>query len=309
MAGEALLRPSEQAWEGALNNLIQRFAHLDAAVVVDTLRKNDGHAGRTAQALRKLAPAEAVSATKLEVTCSQANVPATVTVAPRRDEPAPRKEVPVKVTPKSEAPVKVTRAKEAVKVAPKTPPEPAEATAAETLPPAVVAAPESLPATPVDSKLLFVAALQGDIQQLNDLVGARADLNTRYTGRPGEKADKIIDATPLHLVVTMGRADVAEALLKHGADVEAKMCRALGTGKPPEERYAEMTPLHLAAMEGHTNIVEMLIAFGADKNARMQLTEQQQGNANQRSITPLEIAHEMVSKGHTRESVTALLSK
>jgi len=305
MAGEALLRPSEQAWGGALNNLVQRFAQLDAGVVVDELRKNDGHAGRTAQALRKLAPAEVVSATKVEVTSTQKTPVASATVGPSREAPA-------KATHKTVAPVKVTHEKEAtVKAAPETQPEPVQTTpAAETPLTAAVEAEASLPPpTPIDSKLLFVAALQGDIQQLNDLVGARADLNIRYTGRPGEKADKIIDATPLHLVVTMGRADVAEALLKHGADVKAKMCRALGSGKPPEERYAEMTPLHLAAMEGHTNIVEMLIAFGADRDARMVLSERRSGDEHQRTITPLEIAHEMVSKGHTRESVISLLSK
>jgi ankyrin repeat protein len=161
-----------------------------------------------------------------------------------------------------------------------------------------------------DSKLLFVAALQGDIQTLDWLIADGADLNARYTGRPNkEQADKIIDATPLHLVVTMGKADVAEVLLKHGADFEAKMRRALGSSKPPDEQYAEMTPLHLAAMEGHTNIVEMLLARGADKGALMQLAEYKEDGKHERSITPLDIAKEMALKGHARESVISLLSR
>merc|ERR1712146_297134 len=161
-----------------------------------------------------------------------------------------------------------------------------------------------------DSKLLFVAALQGDIQTLDWLIADGADLNARYTGRPNkEQADKIIDATPLHLVVTMGKADVAEVLLKHGADFEAKMRRALGSSKPPEEHYTEMTPLHLAAMEGHTNIVEMLLARGADKSARMHLTEHKGDAVQERAITPLEIAQEMASKGHSRDSVISLFCK
>lgn len=291
MAVEALLKPSEQAWEGTLTNLVQRFAQLDSSVVLDTLRQNDGHGGNTAKALRKLAPG------------AQAVTPA----------PAAVKAEPVKVAPKKESPPQATKAVPVAvapkKELPKNQPTPAKATApaAKTAPPPAVAAAEAPP--PVDDKLLFVAALQGDIQQLNQLVTARADLNGRYTGRPASKADKIIDATPLHLVVTMGRADVAEALLKHGADVEAKMCRALGAGKPPDEQYAEMTPLHLAAMEGHTNIVEMLIGYGANKSARMQLAELKDGDQHKRAITPLEIAHEMVAKGHPRESVISLLTK
>jgi hypothetical protein len=290
MAVETLLRPSEQEWAGALTNLAERFAQLDPSVVLDILRQNEGHAGRTAKALRALAPEAAISTkpAKQEVSATQPTKVPAVTVAPKQESEPAKAPSPAKAPAPRKQPDKV-----------KATPAPAVAAAA--------AASEALP--PVDSKLLFVAALQGDIQQLTWLINAGADLNGRYTGRPGDKADKIIDATPLHIVVTMGRADVAEALLRHGANVESKMCRALGSGKPPEEQYAEMTPLHLAAMEGHTNIVEMLVAFGADKGARMQLTEIKWGEHSSRTITPLEIAHEMVSKGHSRESVISVLSK
>jgi len=294
MAVETLLKPSEREWEGALTNLVQRFAQLEPSVVVDTLRQNEGHAGRTAKALRALAPEAATTAkpVKQEVTATKPTKVPAVTVASKKESEPAKAPSPAKAP----APRKQS---EQVKATPAPP-------VAAAVPPAVAAS-EALP--PVDSKLLFVAALQGDIQQLTYLIKAGADLDGRYTGRPGDKADKIIDATPLHIVVTMGRADVAEALLRHGANVESKMCRALGSGKPPEEQYADMTPLHLAAMEGHTNIVEMLVAFGADKGARMQLTEIKWGEHSSRTITPLEIAHEMESKGHSRESVISVLSK
>lgn len=275
MAVAALLGPGEEAWKGAFDNLCQRFAQFEAAVVAKTLRENDGHAGRTAQALRKLPPPAEGSGSQ-----SPAQAEATTSQAPAK---------------------MIAAAKEAQ------PRLSAASTAAESLPP--LASPDAVADSPPppDSKLIFVAALQSDVQQLNHLIAAGADLNGRYTGRPNKaQADKIIDATPLHLVVTMGKANVAEILLRHGADFEAKMRRALGSSKPPEEQYAEMTPLHLAAMEGHTNIVEMLLARGADKDARMQLLERKGDTVQERAITPLEIAREMASKGHSRDSVISL---
>lgn len=281
MAVDSLLRPGEEEWQGAYDNLCKRFAQLEVGVVADTLRQNNGHAGRTAQALRKL-PDQPASGASTPPSASDATKAA----------PAPAstaKEIrQVKASPPS---VSAANA-------------PTSQTGAPQVPCKTQAPP------PPDSKLIFVAALQGDVQQLNHLIAAGTDLNGRYTGRPNKaQADKIIDATPLHLVVTMGNANVAEVLLRHGADFKAKMRRDLGSGKPPEEQYAEMTPLHLAAMEGHTNIVEMLLASGADKTAKMQLIERKGGAVQERAITPLEIAHEMVSKGHSRDSVISLLNK
>lgn len=278
MAVAELLHPGEEAMQGAFDNLVQRFSDLDAAVVASTLRQNGGHAGRTAQALRKLPPSEAkASGSFVQKAAVKAAPDMTVAAAE----------------------VKVAQAQSNGVL----PSSRATAVAAEV--------PEARQAAPApDSKLIFVAALQGDVQQLKQLIAAGTDLNGRYTGRPNSAhADKIIDATPLHLVVTMGKADVAEVLLKHGADFEAKMQRALGSGKPAEEQYAEMTPLHLAAMEGHTNIVDMLLTRGADKTAKMLLTERKGKEVEERAISPLEIAYEMVSKGHSRDSVISLLTK
>jgi hypothetical protein len=284
MDSSSYLRSGEESWQGAFDNLVQRFAELDPAVIAEHLRQNAGHAGCAAKALRKVTPAM-VSQAKCEE------------IAPTRDaskdasqEMRPTKERFASV--KSTGETKLSMAPPVQDVA--------TDTQVET---------ERPIRTPVDSKMLFVAALQGDVQDMTRLIADGADLNVRYTGRPHrEQPDKIIEATPLHFVVTMGMATVAEALLRHGADVEAKMERSLGKGKPPAEHYAEMTPLHLAAMEGHTNIVEMLLDCGADRNALMYLTEQTGGSHKERTFTALEIAEEMATKGHMRESVIALLS-
>jgi ankyrin repeat protein len=170
--------------------------------------------------------------------------------------------------------------------------------------------------------LLFVAALQGDVHRLEWLINQGADMNARYTGQPLKaKADKIIEATVLHLVVAMGLTNSAEVLLCHGIDIQAKMRRTLGAGPIPREQYAEMTALHLAAMEGHTKIVEMLLTQGADKYAKMQFIESCEAKpgrdkvaklgasmSRERFITPMEIAYEMSLKGHARDSVLSLLS-
>lgn len=304
MAVEDMLKPGEEEWKGALVNLAKRFDQIDAAVVMDTLRKEAGHAGRTAQALRKLpasasttapSPAPAVVATK-----AVAPIPAAVNAPTPTKAKAKAKEAPPSKT--------VAKASEA----PPSRPPPSQANAkAKEVPPSqpAPASSDASSSRAVDSKLIFVAALQEDIQQITNLVKSGADINARYTGRPNKTADKIIDATPLHLVVTMGKANVAKVLLDHGADFEAKMRRALGSGKPPEEQYSEMTPLHLAAMEGHTSIVDMLLTKGADKAARMVLVERKGDDRQERAITPLEIANDMASKGHSRDSVISLLTK
>jgi len=317
MAVEDMLKPGEEDWKGALVNLAKRFDQIDAAVVMDTLRKEDGHAGRTAQALRKLAPASAsAKAPSLApaVVAAKAPSPAPTVAAKKAVAPVPaavNAPTPTKAAAKAkEAPPSQTVAKASESPPSRLPPSQAKATAKE-VPPSQPAPASSAASSsrPVDSKLIFVAALQADIQQITDLVKSGADINARYTGRPNKTADKIIDATPLHLVVTMGKANVAQALLDHGADFEAKMRRALGSSKPPEEQYSEMTPLHLAAMEGHASIVDMLLTKGADKAARMVLVERKGDDRKERAITPLEIANDMASKGHSRDAVISLLTK
>ncbi|HEY7156417.1 MAG TPA: ankyrin repeat domain-containing protein [Gemmataceae bacterium] len=65
--------------------------------------------------------------------------------------------------------------------------------------------------------------------------------------------------TPLHIAAKLGRADVARVLLKHKADVSA---RVRGNGK-----YIGCQPLHLAVLEGHIAVMEVLMAHKADIRA------------------------------------------
>ncbi|PNH10008.1 Ankyrin repeat domain-containing protein 29 [Tetrabaena socialis] len=62
--------------------------------------------------------------------------------------------------------------------------------------------------------------------------------------------------TPLHIACTSGNAVAVEALLRAGADIEAR----------DEEGCA--TALHIASWEGHEIMVEALLSAGADKEAK-----------------------------------------
>jgi ankyrin repeat protein len=66
--------------------------------------------------------------------------------------------------------------------------------------------------------------------------------------------------TPLHLAAFFGHREVAELLLDHGADVNARS---------QSERFARAnTPLHAAAANRQVAVAELLVARGADVNAR-----------------------------------------
>lgn len=61
---------------------------------------------------------------------------------------------------------------------------------------------------------------------------------------------------PLHSAVSRRQTMIAEALLLHGANVNAR-------------QQAGVTPLHQAAHNGHAEMVKLLLAHGADVHARM----------------------------------------
>ncbi|XP_078600706.1 uncharacterized protein LOC144875844 isoform X2 [Branchiostoma floridae x Branchiostoma japonicum] len=65
-----------------------------------------------------------------------------------------------------------------------------------------------------------------------------------------------IDNTPLHLASMFGHAEVAELLIQHGDDMEAKNV------------IQQMTPLHLAAVYGRARTCEVLIHSGANIMSR-----------------------------------------
>jgi len=76
--------------------------------------------------------------------------------------------------------------------------------------------------------------------------------------------------TALHLAVNSGSKPLSEALLAHGAEVNAKGDTI--TAK-------QVTPLHLAVEKGDAALVDMLLAKGADINARQE-----------KGLTPLMLA-------------------
>ncbi len=65
--------------------------------------------------------------------------------------------------------------------------------------------------------------------------------------------------TPLHLAAFFGQADLANALLDRGADVNSRSTNAM-----------KNTPLHAAAAGGQIKIVDLLVKRGADVNARQE---------------------------------------
>jgi len=65
--------------------------------------------------------------------------------------------------------------------------------------------------------------------------------------------DFVTNLTPLHMAALYGHAQVAVALLEHGAEVNAKDTESL-----------EITPLHLAAMKGYVDMIRLLVEHGAD---------------------------------------------
>lgn len=74
--------------------------------------------------------------------------------------------------------------------------------------------------------------------------------------RQGAKAGTVgPDGTPLHAVAIFGNVEVAEVLLRHGADVNGLS-------------FLSDTPLHIAAMNGHLRLMQVLIDHGADVNSR-----------------------------------------
>jgi len=60
----------------------------------------------------------------------------------------------------------------------------------------------------------------------------------------------------LHFAARLGHLQVAEVLLNHGADVNAR------------EGESKLTPLHRAAIYGQSKLVALLLAHKADRNAK-----------------------------------------
>jgi ankyrin repeat protein len=111
--------------------------------------------------------------------------------------------------------------------------------------------------------LLHVAALYGGNKAVAELLIAKGlDVNARCAAHGKAK-----DTTPLHAAAGKDNIEVAEELIKNGAELEAKVF---------ENHY---TPLHVAARNNKKQVAELLIAKGAEINAKTKNGE-----------TPLELA-------------------
>ncbi|XP_078689232.1 death-associated protein kinase 1-like [Branchiostoma floridae x Branchiostoma belcheri] len=111
----------------------------------------------------------------------------------------------------------------------------------------------------------FFAAVERGVQTVRRGLDAGVDVRAKSTW-------DIWERTSLHVASESGQTAVAELLIKHGADQEAR------------DRI-QNTPLHDAAYRGHTGTCELLIRHGADVTARDKIQN-----------TPL---HRATSGGHT----------
>ena len=130
---------------------------------------------------------------------------------------------------------------------------------------------------PVFAGPLHDAAAAGNVEQIQELIAAGADIDER-AGRRG---------TPLMFAISKGQHDAAVALIAAGADVDRKtrsgtalhiaalkddqaMIDALaGAGADIEVASSDgLTPLHFAASVGKVKAAQALVALGANVLAK-----------------------------------------
>jgi uncharacterized protein len=100
----------------------------------------------------------------------------------------------------------------------------------------------------LDPKLdLFSACAAGRLRSVTDEIDRDGSLLKAHSGDGW---------TPLHLAAFFGHADLANALLDRGADVNARSTNSMNN-----------TPLHAAVAGGHLELVRLLLERGADANA------------------------------------------
>ena len=90
-------------------------------------------------------------------------------------------------------------------------------------------------------RLLQRATQNGDVDQVKELL--RAGANADHESEQG--------LTPLHWSALNGRADLAEVLIDHGADINQR------------ERYTgKLTPMAMALLMGYDDVVELMAGRG-----------------------------------------------
>jgi ankyrin repeat protein len=97
---------------------------------------------------------------------------------------------------------------------------------------------------------LYSAAFLGDTKATAELIAMGADVNAK--GKTTGPRD--ITYTPLLVATLLGYKDVAELLIAHGANINARFEDGI-------------TPLFVAVIQGRLNVVELLLDKGADVNA------------------------------------------
>ncbi len=130
---------------------------------------------------------------------------------------------------------------------------------------------------------LHDAVIRGDLERISALLNSGADVNA--TIRSAENFSSEWGATPLHLAARDGRRDIADTLLRAGANARAADARGAtalhwgcgsseiasilaSAGADPNARdVAGRSPLHWAANIGSAEGVDALAKHGSDVNA------------------------------------------
>ena len=117
----------------------------------------------------------------------------------------------------------------------------------------------------IGGNFLLDAAEENDIQGIQDLLELGSDVNAKDANT----------WTSLHLAAWNGNIQVANLLIGHGAEIDAKTnYPRLGLDVDFNETMTDLTrglnqstPLHFAARNGHLYLVNLLLHFGADFTA------------------------------------------